>query len=228
MKNHKSKTELVYETLKKYIITGKWEPGERRNADEIANMLKVSRSPVIAASKLLETEGLLKILPQVGMEVPKLTEEGVEEIFYLRGALSGLATAHACQHLKQKQLKKLKDLAELMDWCVLKNDHEQFSKLNREFHYTIFRNCKLSHLVILLSKYWDSGNRYAHFFSSLPKIMVSSATNHHEILEALEKRDEKTARIIAEKDSVDFGLEASKFMKMTSTIVNANSGNKTI
>ena len=213
--NHKSKTEWVYETIKRHILEGKWPPGERRNADDIARSLKVSRTPVVSASKLLETEGLLTIIPQVGMEVPSLTIERIEETFYIRGALSDLATALACRHLTQKDLEKLDSLVRLMNRSVLARDARSFSKLNREFHYAIFKGCKMSHLVMLLSRYWDSGTRYAKFFNRLPKIMISSAKRHYEIVEALKRHDEVGARSAAEKDSVDFGLAVARFLVET-------------
>jgi DNA-binding GntR family transcriptional regulator len=212
IKEHKSKTELVYETLKKAIINGKWQAGKRRNTIEIAKALKVSRTPVLEACKLLETEGLLKIRPQVGVEVPKLSQQGIEEIFHIRGALSGLATEQACRFFKERDIKKLRELAEAMDRCLPEKDYIQFSKLNREFHYCIFKKCNLPHLLMLLGRYWDSGNRYAPFFKYLPKIMASSAQYHHDILNALASRDEMKARQAAEKDSLEFGLEVSKFL----------------
>jgi DNA-binding GntR family transcriptional regulator len=212
IKNHKSKTEIVYDTLKKSIVDGKWQPGERRNAGEISKAMNVSRTPVIEASKLLETEGLLKILPQVGLEVPKVTKEKIEETFYIRGILSGSATLHACRHIKEEDLQKLEDLARLMEQCVSQKNYKKFSRLNREFHYSIFKNCKLPHLLILLGRYWDNGNRYAKFFKYLPEIMISSTKHHHDILEGLKSRDGEKARFAAEKDSVDFGLTVSKFL----------------
>jgi DNA-binding GntR family transcriptional regulator len=212
IKSHKSKTELVYETIKQSIIECKWKPGERRNADEIAKSLGVSRTPVIAASKLLETEGLLTILPQVGLEVPSTTKEGVEEIFYIRGALSGLATEHACEYIEKKDLEKLEDLIELMDRCVKNKNFNRFAKLNREFHYCIFSKCKLENLLFLLSRYWDSGSRYAQFFKYLPDMMMHSSRNHRDILEALRRKDRKAARAYAEKDTTNFGLAIVKFL----------------
>ena len=47
---HKSKTDLVYGILKKEILSNKWGTGERRNAQEIAKALGVSRTPVNEAS----------------------------------------------------------------------------------------------------------------------------------------------------------------------------------
>lgn len=210
--HHTSKTELVYYAIKSEIIKGKWPPGARRNADEIAKKMHVSRTPVIAGCKLLEAEGLLSILPQVGMEVPSLTKDKVEEIFCIRGVLSGLATEKSCHHLREKDLKKLEELSTLMSRLEPRNDFKKFSKLNREFHYYIFNKCRFPLLLNAIDTFWDNGDRYAQYFRSMPESMVSAAKIHHEIVTALKNRDAGKARILAEEDSVNFGLALSKFL----------------
>ena len=213
IKEHKSKLELVYATLKNAIVSGEWKPGERRNASEIGKILGVSRTPVIEASRLLELEGLLKVLPQVGLEVTRLTSEEAEEIFYVRGALSGLAAVHACRHLTDKDLAKLEKMAQSMDLCSKEANSEEFGKLNREFHYHIFRICNLPHLIMMLERYWNNGNRYARYFGCLPGVMASTVRNHHEILEALKERDEMRAKTAAEKNCFEFGIALSNYLK---------------
>jgi DNA-binding GntR family transcriptional regulator len=219
IRKHKSKTELVYESLKKFINSGQWKVGERRNANELAKALNVSRTPVIEASKILEIEGLLKVLPQVGLEVSKLTHNEVREVFLIRGVLSGLATAQAYDHLTDKDLGKLENLVELMDECVATGDYEHFPKINREFHWHIYRACKLPNLIMLLERYWNNGNRYSGFFKNLPETRTISAQHHHRILEALKSGDKEEARIAAEKDSMDFGMALSKFVRENSNLI---------
>ena len=205
--------ELVYDTLKNAIVSGEWKPGVRRNANEIGKILGVSRTPVIEASRLLELEGLLKVLPQVGLEVIGLTSKEAGEIFYVRGALSGLAAAHACRYITDKDLDKLERLAQAMDACAEDGNSEEFGKLNREFHYHIFRSCNLPHLIMMLERYWNNGNRYARYFGCLPGIMASTARNHHEILKALREKDEVGAKTAAEKNCFEFGIALSDHLK---------------
>ncbi len=219
IKKHRSKTELVYEALKKFINSGQWKVGERLNANQLAKALNVSRTPVIEASKLLELEGFLKVLPQVGLEVAKLTHGEAREVFLIRGALSGLATAHACEHLTEKDFGKLENLVELMDRCVVTGDYEEFAKINREFHWLIYRACKLPNLVMLLERYWNNGNRYSRFFKNIDETREISAQHHHRILEALKSGDKEKARIAAETDSVDFGMALAKFVRESSNLI---------
>ena len=185
---HKSKTDLVYSLLKREILENKWEIGERRNAQEIAKNLGVSRTPVNEASKLLEMEGLLKVLPQVGLEVPDLTPQEVEEIFQIRSALLGLATAQASKHITEKDLKSLQDLDEEMDRCISAEDFDKFIKYNRKFHQIIYEACQMPHLIMLVERYLDSSYRYSRYFKFLPNILTSTAENHKGIMEGTEKK----------------------------------------
>jgi DNA-binding GntR family transcriptional regulator len=209
---HKSKTDLVYGILKKEILNNRWGTGERRNAQEIAKALGVSRTPVNEASKLLELEGLLKVLPQVGLEVPELTPQEVEEIFQIRSALLGLATAQASKHITEKSLKALQELDEEMDRCISAEDFDGFIKCNRKFHQMIYESCRMPHLIMLVERYLDSSYRYSRYFRFLPEILNSSAQNHKEILDALKKRDFAAAKSAGERDALHFGETLSAYL----------------
>ena len=65
-KNHKSLRVLVYEEIKKQILTGVIEPGARIMEVETSEDLGVSRTPVRDAIKRLEREGLVVIEPRKG------------------------------------------------------------------------------------------------------------------------------------------------------------------
>jgi DNA-binding GntR family transcriptional regulator len=218
IREHKSKMELVYETLKTAITSGEWKIGERRNAIEIAKVLGVSRTPVIEASRLLEMEGLLRVLPQVGLEVPILTSEEQEEVFLIRGALSGLAAARACRFLDEKDLIKLETITQSMDSFAKEGNSEEFFKLNREFHQILFRNCRLPHVIMLLQRYWNNGNRYAPFFGQVPGIMDTVAQNHHRIISALKSRNENEAKAAAERNCFEFGAALADYLRALDTI----------
>ena len=205
--------ELVYDALKNSILEGKWKPGERKNANEIGRILHVSRTPVIGASRLLEMEGLLKILPQVGLEASKLTSEEVEEMFHIRGVLEGLAAAQACRHLTDKELEKIEQLIRTGDQYVTEGNYKRFSEVNRELHEFIRIFSGMPHLIALLGRYWNNGNRYSKYFNYMPELSVSTARDHHEILDALKKRDPQQVRAAVERHSNRFLDALSKYLR---------------
>ena len=52
--------EAVYRALRHGIVHGKLAPGERLRSDALANELRVSRTPVREALRMLEAEGLVE------------------------------------------------------------------------------------------------------------------------------------------------------------------------
>ena len=57
--NHRPLREIVYEQLKRQILTGEITPGTRMMEVELADEMGVSRTPVREALKRLEQEEVL-------------------------------------------------------------------------------------------------------------------------------------------------------------------------
>lgn len=62
-------TQKIYEKIKKNIITGKYSNGSIYFETEIADKLKVSRTPIREALVRLQCEGYIKLTPRRGMQV---------------------------------------------------------------------------------------------------------------------------------------------------------------
>jgi DNA-binding GntR family transcriptional regulator len=212
-KTHKTKTDLVYEVLKKSILDGKWKPHQRLNSNQIARDLGVSRTPVIEASRILQMEGILSILPQIGLEVKELSPSEIEEIFFIRGALGGVAAAQACRYIKERRIEDLERILVEMEKALKKKDYRKFSALNKRFHWIIYEACNLPNLIELVERYWNNGDRYARFFKCFPETLSSLLKNHYEMLEAFKFRDFERARKAVEKDSTDFGHALAEFIR---------------
>ena len=69
LQNHKPLREIVYEELKRRIVTGEIPPGERMMEIQLSEDLGVSRTPVREAIHKLEKEGLVLIEPRRGAAV---------------------------------------------------------------------------------------------------------------------------------------------------------------
>ena len=65
--------DVVFNTLRQEILTGKLKPGERLMEIHLANKLGVSRTPIREAIRKLELEGLVIMIPRRGAEVAQIT-----------------------------------------------------------------------------------------------------------------------------------------------------------
>ncbi len=59
LQNHRPLREIVYEQLKRQILTGRIAPGTRMMEVELAEEMGVSRTPVREATRKLEKDGLV-------------------------------------------------------------------------------------------------------------------------------------------------------------------------
>ena len=70
--------DVVFNTLRRAILKGELEPGERLMEIALANKLGVSRTPIREAIRKLELEGLVVMIPRKGAEVARITEKDSE------------------------------------------------------------------------------------------------------------------------------------------------------
>jgi DNA-binding GntR family transcriptional regulator len=83
--------ELIADALREAIIKGQIPPGERIKEIPLARQLGVSRGPIREALRLLEHDGLVKIVPNRGAHVPKMTAADLLEVYAMRATLGSLA-----------------------------------------------------------------------------------------------------------------------------------------
>jgi DNA-binding GntR family transcriptional regulator len=82
---------LAADSIRKMILSGKLEPGERLIEERLTEHLGISRPPLREALRLLQNEGLVETRPRYGSTVATLTDQDVFEILTLRSGLERLA-----------------------------------------------------------------------------------------------------------------------------------------
>lgn len=157
----RSKNEVVYDYLHEAILQGEYEQGERLVIDELANKLGVSTIPIREALRQLEADGFVKIAPYVGATVTELGADSIFEIFALLETLEAISARSAIQHMTEKDIVHLDKLVKKMDACM--DDHENWVKLNKEFHLQI---CQYAHTQLIketmrkVLDHWDRLRAY--------------------------------------------------------------------
>lgn len=101
--------EIVFERLRKAIIDGNLEPGDRLVETFIAENMGVSRTPVREAFRQLEIEGLAENIPRKGTIVKGISKEDIIEIYQIREVLEGLAFRLTCSRISEEQIVELKE-----------------------------------------------------------------------------------------------------------------------
>ncbi|HVN98277.1 MAG TPA: GntR family transcriptional regulator [Syntrophorhabdaceae bacterium] len=83
----KSKKTIVYENLKKRIITNVLKPGEPLNEILLSKELKISKTPVREAIQQLEKEGLVENVQGKGSFISQFSLQDIRELFEMREML---------------------------------------------------------------------------------------------------------------------------------------------
>lgn len=152
--------DVVFNTLRQEILMGKIKPGERLREIQLADKMGVSRTPVREAIRMLELEGLVKMVPRRGAEVANITEKDLQDAFEVRNALEKLAIELACERMTAEQIARLKANSVEFEKASQKNDAEKLAGIDEEFHDIIFEATNNPRLIQLLNNLRQQFYRY--------------------------------------------------------------------
>ena len=98
--------DVVFQTLRRAILMGELEPGERLMELALTEKLGVSRTPVREAIRMLEKEGLVEMIPRKGAAVSRITEKDLQDVLEVRCALEELAVGIACERMTEDDIER--------------------------------------------------------------------------------------------------------------------------
>lgn len=139
-----SRGELVYAALRADIREGRLSPGDRLRETEIADRLRVSRTPVREALKRLESDGLVVFSQPRGLTVAELSASQVADLYAMREVLEAAAARFAAEHASVMEIESLKQLVAQHAWI---KTPEEASRNNRQIDRAI---AEAAHNVYLL------------------------------------------------------------------------------
>lgn len=133
-------SELVYQKIKNDIFDFKLMPSERFTESEIAEVYKVSRTPVRQALFRLQQEGYVDVGFRRGWQVRPLNFKYYEELYDVRIILESTALEMLCHSTRELPIE-LKILKE--QWCIepeyYLKDLKTLSQQDEDFHCTLVR-----------------------------------------------------------------------------------------
>src|SRR3546814_13481392 len=92
------------------LVEGVIQPGAKLNERELCEKLRVSRTPLREAIKLLAAEGLVDLLPNRGAVAVRLTEADVMNTFEVLAMLEGMSGELAAQRVTDEELAEIQEI----------------------------------------------------------------------------------------------------------------------
>ncbi|WP_035609958.1 GntR family transcriptional regulator [Hylemonella gracilis] len=134
-----SRSELVYEQLKRDVADFRLVPGDRFTENEISERLGVSRTPVREALLRLQQEGLVEVLFRNGWRVLPFDFEKFEQLYDLRLVIETAAVQRLCGDNPLVDHARLEALNAV--WLVpaeqRSGDIRQVAQWDEEFHASL-------------------------------------------------------------------------------------------
>lgn len=124
----------VARALRRAVVTMRIKPGEMLSEQEIATQLGISRQPVREAFIKLQGAGLVRILPQRGTLVVKISPVAVEDARFIREAIECAVAREAAQRAPNPILLRLSEVLGQQRRAVRAKDAEAFFSLDEDFH----------------------------------------------------------------------------------------------
>lgn len=129
--------EDVAATLRAQIFDGGLSPGSFLDEAALAESLKISRTPLREALKVLTAEGLVRHEPRRGCFVNEVTEKDLDEIFPVIALLEGRCAYEAARHASDADLKALEELHQKLAQCARAGAIVDYYDTNFSIHEAI-------------------------------------------------------------------------------------------
>ena len=127
----------VANRLRQMLVEGRIAPAAKLNERELSEVLKVSRTPLREAIKMLAAEGLVELLPNRGAIALSLSAQDVSDTFEVMAGLEGQSGELAAQRITPAELREIKAQHFEMLAAFTRGDLPSYYRLNAAIHVAI-------------------------------------------------------------------------------------------
>lgn len=189
-------SEIAYRRIKEAILKHEIVPGQRLSHEELVLKLEISQTPIREALSRLAQEGYVTRLTNRGYRVSEMTVEEVSELFGLRQALESFCLSEIVhritpagiaaleQNLKTYKKALARGVPRIDRYIINKNFHMKIAEIagNKVVYRVLEDACE----KILLKRRIEE----------VSQVGFQMSREHSEILEAIKRKDVKTAQKI--------------------------------
>ena len=190
VKKTMSATQGAYVEIKRRILEGELAEGSPIRQDDIAVTLGVSKIPVREALMRLQSEGLVKFIPNVGAMVATLTVMDYIEMLDMRLALECRALELAVPNMASTDIARAQELLSAYHSAM---DNEEWSDLNAQFHDTLYAPADRPRLLATIQSVQEHMGRLLRLRVTMAAQHDRSHDEHVQILDACQRGDVKDA-----------------------------------
>lgn len=180
--------ELV-DRLQTLIINSELKSGAKVPEKQLCDRFGVSRTPLREALKVLASDGLVRLEPNRGAWVTQVTEEEVQEVFPVLGALEALSGELACRHITDAEIEEVRALHAEMIESYERRDLDAYFSINQKIHLAILHAARNGTLTTSCQALSLRMQRARYLANMTDGRWFDAVQEHEKILEYLVARD---------------------------------------
>jgi DNA-binding GntR family transcriptional regulator len=187
--------DRVYQAVKKDIADFRLTPGDKFTESDVAEKLKVSRTPVREALFRLQSEGFVDVQFRSGWLVKPFDFEMFEHLYDLRMVLETTAVHRLSTGALGVSPKVLDTLSRI--WLIpvaeRLRDGRQVARLDEQFHQALVAACGNPELIRVHADVTDRIRIVRRLDFTLEERITATYDEHGKILQAILQGQEKAA-----------------------------------
>ena len=190
--------ERVAESLRAALVSGRMAPGTTYSIPALAEQFGVSATPVREAMLDLVNEGIVAPVPNKGFRVVELTDAELDQITDLRRLLEVPTVGALAGAIDRMAINRLRALASAVSDAARRGDVVAYVEADRELHLAMLAHGGNPRLVEMVGRLRDQSRLYGLEQLSAEGVLVDSASEHLQLIDALESGDRRAAeRVMA-------------------------------
>jgi GntR family transcriptional regulator, rspAB operon transcriptional repressor len=185
--------QQIQQALRRAIVTLELPPGARLSENEVALRFGVSRQPAREAMIALAKLGLVRVVPQRGTVVVKISARQVMQVRFIREALETAIVRQACTRFDPMFRSSIDTIIAAQRKAALDNDFATFQEHDERFHAALAAGADAElawQSVIDIKCHMD---RVCHLTLLDQKTVLGLIKQHQTILAAIDAHDADAA-----------------------------------
>jgi DNA-binding GntR family transcriptional regulator len=171
------------------ILSGKFKPRERLIERNLVAEFGVSRTPIREAMRTLEKLGLVECFPNKGAVVKDFTPKDIEDLYFIRVFVEGLACMLSFSNLGVEEIRALGEINHELQVLMKTDNLSRLIEKDREFHYTIYKASGNDFLVQVIDELRLKSYIVSYYSWADQDQIKLSIAEHKGIIEALRQKN---------------------------------------
>ena len=193
----KTAAEQIAEILRDYIFSGTLSPGAKLREVEVSKMLNVSRTPIREAFRILESDGLVEVSSNRGVQIPLIPPRDTEEVCEFRQLVESYCIRKFITLLDENHLQEMEGIVRHTEEALDQSDYTSYYAHSIAFHSYYISKCQNDRLYAAFTRIRNSMRCSQMILDKDLGFLRASVNKHKEIIEALRERDsDKSERIM--------------------------------